>query len=152
ERVRNAVEASAWDGAWYRRAFFDDGHPLGARENAECQIDSLAQTWAVLCGQARPERAAAAMRAGRERLGGPDGRLIMLFTPPCDKARPSPGYVAGYLPGVRENGGQYTHGATWVVEATARLGEAERAVEQLDLLNPIRAAADVPGVERYKLE
>ncbi len=152
EGIRKAVEASAWDGDWYRRAYFDDGRPLGSRENAECQIDSLAQTWAVLCGQADPQRAAAGMRAVWERLVRPDGRLILLFTPPCDTARPSPGYVAGYLPGIRENGGQYTHGVTWVVEATARLGEAERAVEQLDLLNPIRAAADAAGVERYKLE
>jgi cellobiose phosphorylase len=150
--LRGATEETSWDGDWYRRAYFDDGTPLGSRTNAECQIDSLPQTWAVLCGDARPERAARAMEVVWERLVNREDRLVRLFTPAFDVGSPNPGYVAGYVPGIRENGGQYTHAATWVVPAFARLGQADRAVESLALMNPILAAATPDGARKYKTE
>jgi cyclic beta-1,2-glucan synthetase len=152
EKLRRAAEETAWDGDWYRRAYFDDGTPLGSRENVECQIDSLPQTWAVMCGQADPTRAKAAMAAVWERLVSPTDRLIRLFTPPFDVGNPNPGYVAGYVPGIRENGGQYTHAATWLVPAFVGLGQADRAVEALALMNPILAAATPDLARKYKTE
>ncbi|HEX4591863.1 MAG TPA: glucoamylase family protein [Gemmataceae bacterium] len=152
EQVRAAAEQSAWDGDWYRRAYFDDGRPLGSHENAECQIDSLPQSWAVMCGRANPDRAARAMNAVWQRLVDPTDRFIRLFTPPLSRGDPNPGYVAGYVPGIRENGGQYTHAATWVVPAFALLGQAERAVDALSLMNPIHAAGTPELAERYKTE
>jgi cellobiose phosphorylase len=150
--LRKNVEENAWDGAWYRRAYFDDGTPLGSHENAECQIDSLPQTWAVMCGQAKPERAAQAMNAVWERLVNPADHFIRLFTPPFDVGNPNPGYVAGYVPGIRENGGQYTHASTWVVPACAKLGQPDRAVQALDVMNPILAAATRDLAQKYKTE
>ena len=147
-----ACEANAWDGAWYRRAYFDDGTPLGSARNAACQIDSLAQSWAVLSGAADPEHARRAMEAVDARLVNREGRLILLFAPPFDAEPMDPGYIKGYLPGIRENGGQYTHAATWVVQAFAAMGRGRRAAELLDILNPIRHAQDPQGVERYKVE
>ena len=152
ERVRKAAEDSAWDGQWYRRAYFDDGEPLGSRDNVECQIDSLPQSWAVMCGEAQPDRASQAMKEVWDRLVSPADRLIRLFTPPFDVGNPNPGYVAGYVPGIRENGGQYTHAATWVVPAYASLGQADRAVEALALMNPIWAAATPELADKYKTE
>src|SRR5207237_997623 len=113
ERLQRAVEEAGWDGDWYRRAYFDDGRPPGSKENVQCQIDSLPQTWAVMCGQADPGRATKAMDAVWQRLVNPADRFIRLFTPAFDVGDPNPGYVAGYVPGIRENGGQYTHAATW---------------------------------------
>jgi cyclic beta-1,2-glucan synthetase len=147
-----ACEANAWDGAWYRRAYFDDGTPLGSARSAACQIDSLAQTWAVLCGAADPDRARRAMEAVDARLVDRQGRLILLFAPPFDAEPMDPGYIKGYLPGIRENGGQYTHGATWVVRAFAALRRGRLASELLTILNPIRHAEDPRGVETYKVE
>jgi cyclic beta-1,2-glucan synthetase len=152
ERLRQSVEASAWDGEWYLRGYFDDGTPLGSHKSDECRIDSLGQSWAVISGRADPDRAARGMAAVWERLVRPDGRMILLFEPPFDKAKPNPGYIAGYLPGVRENGGQYTHAATWVVKATALLGGGARAVGLLDLVNPVRTTATAEGVARYATE
>jgi cyclic beta-1,2-glucan synthetase len=151
-RLRAAIEENAWDGAWYLRAWFDDGTPLGSWRNAECQIDSISQSWAVLSGGADPERSARALAAVEERLVRDDERLVLLFTPPFDRSRLQPGYVKGYVPGIRENGGQYTHAATWVVQALAGLGRGTRAGEVLDLLNPVRHARDADGVARYKVE
>ncbi len=152
EALRSAVEANAWDGDWYRRAYFDDGTPLGSAQNVACRIDSIAQSWAVLSGAGDPARASRALQAVDEYLVDRDGRLILLFTPPFDAEPIDPGYIKGYLPGIRENGGQYTHAATWVVWAFAQLGQGRHGVELLDLLNPIRHAQDPQGVERYKVE
>jgi cyclic beta-1,2-glucan synthetase len=152
DRLRQALEEHAWDGAWYRRAWFDDGTPLGSAADEECKIDSLAQTWAVMSGAADPERARAATAAVDEHLVRRRDRLILLLTPPFDKSSHDPGYIKGYLPGIRENGGQYTHAATWVVEAFALMGEGTKALELYDLLNPIRHAASPAGVARYRVE
>src|SRR5207247_2262749 len=129
EQYRRAVEEHAWDGSWYRRAYFDDGTPLGSATNEECQIDSIAQSWAVISGAADPDRARQAMRAVEERLVKDDDGLILLFTPPFDRGSLDPGYIKGYVPGVRENGGQYTHAALWAVLATTLLGHGDRAHE-----------------------
>jgi cyclic beta-1,2-glucan synthetase len=152
DRLRVAVEEHAWDGRWYRRAYFDDGTPLGSATNDECQIDSIAQSWAVISGGADPERARQAMTAAEKHLVRDTDGLILLFTPPFDRGRLEPGYIKGYVPGIRENGGQYTHAATWVVLATALLGQGQRATELFNLLNPVRHAASPDGVERYKVE
>ena len=125
EALRRALEEHAWDGGWYRRAYFDDGTPLGSAQNDECQIDSIAQSWAVISGAGDPERARKAMAAVEERLVRDADRLILLFAPPFDRGSLEPGYIKGYVPGIRENGGQYTHAATWVVLATALLGQGQ---------------------------
>jgi cyclic beta-1,2-glucan synthetase len=152
EQLHKAVEEHAWDGAWYRRAYFDDGTPLGSAQNVECQIDSLTQTWAVFSGVADPARAGQAMAAVFDRLVRRDDRLILLFDPPFDNGPAQPGYIKGYVPGIRENGGQYTHAAVWVVQAAALLGRGGLAMELLDLLNPVRHAESSREVECYKVE
>ena len=160
EALRVNLEKAAWDegldgetgGTWYRRAYYDDGTPLGSAVNEECQIDSLAQSWAVLSGAADPERAAQAMEALYERLARPDERLILLFTPPFDETPHDPGYVKGYLPGIRENGGQYTHAALWAVWAFAELGQGERAAALFRMLNPVYHADSAEKVARYRVE
>jgi cellobiose phosphorylase len=151
-QLRQNIELHGWDGEWYRRAYFDDGTPLGSATNDECQIDSIAQSWAVLSGAAPPERARQAMEHVDQRLVRRDQRLIRLFDPPFADSALEPGYIKGYPPGVRENGGQYTHGAVWAVMAFAELGETERAWELFSLLNPIRHAMDAAGVSRYRVE
>jgi cellobiose phosphorylase len=152
DALRAALEANAWDGAWYRRAYFDDGTPLGSAQNDECQIDAIPQAWAVLSGAADPARAQRAMAAVEERLVRPEGKLIQLFDPPFDKGALQPGYIKGYVPGIRENGGQYTHAATWVVLAVALQGRGDRALELWNLLNPISHATTPSEVQRYKAE
>jgi cyclic beta-1,2-glucan synthetase len=152
ERLRAAIEEHAWDGGWYRRAYFDDGTPLGSAQNDECQIDSIAQSWAVISGAADPERARRAMAAVEEKLVRRDPGMILLFTPPFDKGHLQPGYIKGYVPGIRENGGQYTHASTWVVEAAAQLGWGDRAKGYFDLLNPVMHTLTPQQVERYKVE
>ena len=152
EALRRALEEHAWDGGWYRRAYFDDGTPLGSAQNDECQIDSIAQSWAVISGAGDPERARQAMVAVEERLVRDADRMILLFAPPFDRGSLEPGYIKGYVPGIRENGGQYTHAATWVVLATALLGRGERALELFGLLNPVRHAATPEEVTRYMVE
>ena len=152
ESLRAAVERSGWDGHWYRRAYFDDGTPLGSASNDECRIDSIAQTWAVISGAGDPERSRAAMAEVDAQLVRPDDRMILLFTPPFDAGPLQPGYIKGYVPGIRENGGQYTHAAIWVVQAVAMQGRGGRAVELFDMINPVRHAADPAGVERYRVE
>jgi cellobiose phosphorylase len=152
EHLRAALEAGAWDGAWYRRAYFDDGTPLGSAQNTECQIDALPQSWAVISGAADRSRADRAMASVEERLVRPDARLIQLFDPPFDHGALQPGYIKGYVPGIRENGGQYTHGATWVVLATALQGRGDRALELWNLINPIYHALAPADVQRYKVE
>ena len=142
----------AWDGDWYKRAYFDDGTPLGSAQNDECRIDSIAQTWAVMSGVAEPHRAARAMAAVEEYLIRRGDGLIGLFAPPFDKSKLDPGYVKGYVPGVRENGGQYTHAALWTVIAFAVLGDGDRAGELFGLLNPINHASTRAGLHKYKVE
>jgi cyclic beta-1,2-glucan synthetase len=152
DRLQQVTEAHAWDGAWYRRAYFDDGTPLGSASNDECQIDSIAQTWAVISGAADAQRARQAIAAVYERLVRPDDGLILLLKPPFDHGKLEPGYIKGYVPGIRENGGQYTHAATWVVLAAALLGDGSRAQALFDLLNPIRHSEDRTKIERYRIE
>ncbi len=147
-----AVERHGWDGGWYRRAYFDDGTPLGSAQNRECKIDSIAQSWAVISRAGDPARARQAMDAILRHLVRPQEGVILLLTPPFDDAPMDPGYIKGYLPGVRENGAQYTHAATWVVQAAALLGDGQRAFELFQILNPIRHAADPATRDRYKLE
>lgn len=152
EQLRVALESQAWDGDWYRRAYFDDGTPLGSAQNDECRIDALPQSWAVISGVADPERARRAMAAVDEQLVRPDERLILLFTPPFDQGKLQPGYIKGYVPGIRENGGQYTHAAVWVIQAQALLGHGTRAMELFDLINPIQHTATRTDAERYRVE
>jgi len=151
-KLRRNIELNGWDGEWYRRAYFDDGTPLGSMENAECQIDSVAQSWAVLSGAGDPERSRLAMEAVDRRLVRRDLRLIQLLDPPFDKTTLNPGYIKGYVPGVRENGGQYTHGAIWAAMAFASLGEVRRAWELLAMINPVNHADSPAAVATYKVE
>ena len=152
EQLRVALEANAWDGGWYRRAYFDDGTPLGSAGNDECQIDAIPQAWAVISGVADPARTQSAMDAVQKRLVRIDDKLIQLFDPPFDKGVLQPGYIKGYVPGIRENGGQYTHAATWVALATALQGSGERAVELWNLINPVYHATTPDEVQHYKVE
>ncbi len=147
-----ALERDGWDGDWYRRAFFDDGTPLGSASNVECRIDSIAQSWSVLSGAAERSRAERAMAAVDEYLIRRGDGLVLLFTPPFDHADLDPGYIKGYLPGIRENGGQYTHGAIWSVLAFATLGDGNKAGELFSILNPINHTSTTAGVYRYKVE
>ncbi len=146
------MEADGWDGAWYRRAYFDDGTPLGSAANAECRIDSIAQSWGVISDAANDERARRAMNSVREYLVRYGDDLVLLFTPPFDKTERNPGYIKSYPPGVRENGGQYTHAAIWSAIAYAMLGEGDQAAELLRMLNPINRTATRTGVYAYKVE
>ena len=151
-RLRPSIERSGWDGEWYRRAYFDDGSPLGSQSNEECQIDSIAQSWSVLSGAGDGKRARMAMDALYERLVRRDDALIQLLDPPFDKSDLDPGYIRGYVPGVRENGGQYTHGAIWAVMAYAALGDSARAWELLAMINPVNHARSREGTAIYKVE
>ncbi|WP_371861532.1 GH36-type glycosyl hydrolase domain-containing protein [Pseudoduganella armeniaca] len=146
------VEQHAWDGEWYRRAYFDDGTPLGSHENPECQIDSISQSWGILSGAADPARSRQAMAQVDARLVRRDFGLIQLLDPPFDKADLNPGYIRGYVPGVRENGGQYTHAAVWTVMAFAQLGETDKAWELMRLINPVQHASNGDNVATYKVE
>jgi cyclic beta-1,2-glucan synthetase len=155
-RYRNdmvhTLNDSGWDGGWYRRGYYDDGSPLGSWENKECAIDALAQSWSVLSGVAPPARADQVMDAVEEHLINDDERLIRLLTPPFVDTPHDPGYIKGYVAGVRENGGQYTHAALWVVKAMATLGRRQRAAALLELLNPINHALTPAQVDRYQVE
>ena len=150
--LRSNIEANAWDGAWYRRAYFDDGTPLGSSTNDECQIDSISQSWAVISRGGDPVRARQAMAAVDQRLVRRDKQIIQLLEPPFDKSDLEPGYIKGYIPGVRENGGQYTHAAIWTTMAFAMLGDTERAWEFFAMLNPVNHGSTPEAIERYKVE
>ncbi|HEY8271977.1 MAG TPA: glucoamylase family protein [Pseudobdellovibrionaceae bacterium] len=152
DQLKAALEREAWDGDWYRRAFYDDGTPLGTAGDSECRIDSLAQTWAVISGAADLARARHAMQALDNILVRRPEKLVLLFHPPFDKTPLDPGYIKGYVPGVRENGAQYTHAAAWCVIAWTLLGDGERALELFNLLNPINHALSPDEVRRYKIE
>jgi cyclic beta-1,2-glucan synthetase len=151
-RLQANIEAQAWDGGWYRRAYFDNGEPLGSASNLECQIDALPQSWAVLSGAGDAERSRMAMEAINDRLVRRDQALIQLFDPPFDKSLLDPGYIKGYVPGVRENGGQYTHAAIWTVMAFAELGDRRRAWELMSLINPLRHGSTPESIATYKVE
>jgi cyclic beta-1,2-glucan synthetase len=150
--LQKALEREAWDGGWYKRAWFDDGTAIGSATSDECRIDSIAQSWAVMSGVAKPERASRAMAAVERELIRSDDGLALLFTPPFDRTAHDPGYIKGYPPGIRENGGQYTHGAIWSVIALTRLGEGAKAASLFWLLNPINHARTRSDLRRYKVE
>jgi cyclic beta-1,2-glucan synthetase len=150
--LQQAIEREAWDGDWYRRGYFDDGTPLGSVASDECRIDSIAQSWAVISGAAEPERALRAMSAVNAQLVSRSDGLVQLFTPAFDHTTHDPGYIKAYPPGVRENGGQYTHAAMWTTLAFALLGDGDRAGELFSILNPINHASTRAGIHRYKVE
>jgi len=147
-----AIDENAWDGNWYRRAYFDDGTPLGSAQNSECRIDSIAQTWAVISGGGNQERARIAMDSLADTLVQWEDGLIKLLTPPFNGGEAEPGYIKGYVPGVRENGGQYTHAAAWVIIAFAKLGDGDKAWELFRLINPVKHTSTPREYSRYKLE
>ncbi|MGB3222942.1 MAG: glucoamylase family protein [Desulforhopalus sp.] len=152
ELLRTNIEANGWDGGWYRRAYFDDGTPLGSSKNDECKIDSISQSWAVISGGGDPIRARKAMESADKHLVRRDEKVIQLLTPPFDKSDLEPGYIKGYVPGVRENGGQYTHAAIWAAMAFAMIGDRERAWELFDMLNPVNHGCGMEEIEQYKVE
>ena len=151
-KLRQNVEKNGWDGRWYRRAYFDDGTPLGSASNPECQIDSIAQSWSVLSQAGDPERMRMAMESLNSRLVHHDSRIIQLLEPPFDKSSLNPGYIKGYVPGVRENGGQYTHAAIWAAMAFAQLGDNQHAWEILGMISPINRTKSLTDVNTYKVE
>jgi cyclic beta-1,2-glucan synthetase len=151
-RMSRTIEQTSWDGEWYRRGYFDDGTPLGSSQSEEAQIDSLPQSWSVISGAGDPARAKQAMNSVEQHLVRNNERLLLLFTPPFDHSKPNPGYIAGYPPGVRENGGQYTHAALWVAMAFARMGDGRRAVDILQMLNPIEHTRTPEDCAAYKAE
>jgi cyclic beta-1,2-glucan synthetase len=151
ERVLSAVEAHAWDGAWYRRAYYDDGTPIGSQQNRDCRIDAIAQSWSVIAG-AEPARARRALDSSLAELVSEEDRLMRLLTPPFREGEHDPGYIRSYPEGIRENGGQYTHGVLWTIQALCLLGEGERAAHLFSLLNPISHATDPEQVKRYRVE
>jgi cyclic beta-1,2-glucan synthetase len=151
-KLHAALNEGGWDGEWYRRAYYDNGAPLGSKESDECKIDALAQAWAVLSKAAPPERAAIAMAAMERELVSEEEGLIRLLTPPFVHTVNDPGYIKGYVAGVRENGGQYTHAACWAVQAVAEHGERNRALRLWEMLTPVAHALTPEAVERYKVE
>lgn len=150
--LRRKVEEHGWDGEWYRRAYFDDGSPLGSSVNPECRIDSIAQSWSVLSGAGDAKRSRMAMEAVDERLVHREHGIVQLLDPPFDKSELNPGYIKGYVPGVRENGGQYTHAAIWAAMAFARLGDNRRAWELFTIINPVNHARSITETTTYKVE
>lgn len=150
--LRKNIELNGWDGEWYRRAYFDDGTPLGSHENTECQIDSLSQSWSVLSAAGDSEHSTKAMESVNNKLVRRDKKLVQLLDPPFDKSDLNPGYIKGYIPGVRENGGQYTHAAVWVAMAFAKLKDSKNAWEIVSMLNPINHSKTPDDVMRYKVE
>jgi cyclic beta-1,2-glucan synthetase len=151
-KLRSALENSAWDGSWYRRGYFDDGTPLGSGSSEECRIDALAQSWAVISGAADPARQRQAMAEVDRQLIRPQDGVAALFTPPFDKTHLDPGYIKGYPPGIRENGGQYTHASCWTVFALAELGQTDKAHKLFAMLNPINHSSTLAEVEGYRVE
>ncbi|HZY45107.1 MAG TPA: glycosyl transferase family 36, partial [Anaerolineae bacterium] len=152
DELAKSIEASAWDGAWYRRAYYDDSTPLGSAANNDCQIDSIAQSWAVLSGASDPDRATQAMESVADRLVHPSDQLVLLLAPPFNQTARDPGYIKGYPPGIRENGGQYTHAALWAIWAYAELGQGDRAEMLFRLVNPIYHSDTPDKVARYMVE
>ncbi len=152
KEMANAIEENAWDGEWYKRAYFDDGTPLGSIKNPECMIDSLAQSWSIISGVGREDRTKGAMESVKQYLIKEEEGMILLFTPPFDDSDLQPGYIKGYVPGVRENGGQYTHAATWVINAFALMGDGDMAWKLYHLINPINHTRTSIECSKYKVE
>ena len=150
--MHERLATSAWDGHWYRRAYFDDGTPLGSSTSDECRIDAIAQSWSVISGAGDPARRRQAMASFEEHLVREDARLLMLLTPPFDETPNDPGYIKGYLPGVRENGGQYTHGVLWAIRAFAERGHGTRATELLRMISPVNHTRTKEKADHYKTE
>jgi len=150
--LKAALEREGWDGDWYRRAYFDDGTPLGSAQNTECRIDSIAQSWGIMSGAAEPGRGARAMAAADKQLVRANDGLILLLTPPFNRTEHDPGYIKGYLPGIRENGGQYSHAATWMLIAFAALNDGDKAAELFRMISPISRTSSRAGVQKYKVE
>ena len=150
--LHKALEKNGWDGEWYLRAYYDDGSPLGSSNNNECRIDSIAQSWAIISGNGEAGRASQAMESVYEQLVRLEDELILLFTPPFQRTPRDPGYIKGYPPGIRENGGQYTHAALWAIWAFAQMGQGERAVNLFQLINPIYHTDTPEKAERYRVE
>ncbi|TJW39462.1 MAG: protein ndvB, partial [Mesorhizobium sp.] len=150
--LKRALESTAWDGEWYRRGSFDDGTPLGSRNSQECKIDSIAQSWSVLSGEGDPARSTTAMQQAMKMLVDDELNIVKLFTPPFSRAEQNPGYIKSYPPGVRENGGQYTHAATWFVIALAEMGRVDDAYRCFSMLNPVNHALDEAAAEHYRVE
>ncbi|MFO7574907.1 MAG: hypothetical protein R6W67_07095 [Bacteroidales bacterium] len=150
--IQQYIENNAWDGEWYRRAYFDNGVPLGSADNDECQIDSISQSWAVLSGAGSTDRLRMAMESVNNRLVRYEDSLVQLLDPPFDKSDLNPGYIKGYVPGVRENGGQYTHAAIWVAMAFSKLGDNKKAWEIFNMINPANHARSPEEVAVYKVE
>jgi len=152
ETIRTQIESTAWDGKWYLRGFFDNGSALGSHENEECQIDSISQSWAAISGGGDTTRTIQALESAKNYLVHPGDGVIQLLTPPFNKSMPDPGYIKGYFPGIRENGGQYTHAAVWLAMANAKIGRGADANELMMMLNPIRATSTIKDVTRYEKE
>ena len=150
--LKENIEQHAWDGEWYRRAYFDDGTPLGSKVNPECKIDSIAQSWSVLSGVGDKDRAQQGMLEAEKRLVRKEEKIIQLFDPPFDTSDLNPGYIKGYVPGVRENGGQYTHAAIWMIMAFAMMRDKKRMWELLKIINPVQHGATPEEVKAYKVE
>ncbi|MFI5124264.1 MAG: GH36-type glycosyl hydrolase domain-containing protein [Chitinophagales bacterium] len=150
--LKGNIDANSWDGSWYRRAYFDDGTPLGSEENDECKIDSIPQSWSVISGAGHPERSRVAMDSAYSKLVKKENEIIQLFDPPFDHAALNPGYIKGYLPGVRENGGQYTHAAIWLIMATALQQNKARTYELINLINPLNHGGTAEDIKKYKVE
>ena len=150
--IRVALESAGWDGQWYRRGYYDDGTPLGSNDNSECKIDAIAQSWSVISGVADAGHAALAMNAVERYLIRHDDRIALLFTPPFDHSSQDPGYIKGYPPGIRENGGQYTHGAIWSIFAFAALGQGNHACDLFAILNPVHQSSTPSASARYRVE
>jgi len=152
KKLRSNIEKNGWDGQWYRRAYFDDGTPLGSSTNEECKIDSIVQSWSVLSKAGDIERSQTAMNAAEKFLIRKDASLIQLFEPPFDKSNLNPGYIKGYVPGIRENGGQYTHAAIWLIMAFAELKNKQKTWELLQMINPVNHGANADAIAKYKVE
>ncbi|MDF1610304.1 glucoamylase family protein [Hoeflea sp. YIM 152468] len=152
KKLTKSIAGAGWDGQWYRRGYYDDGTPLGSSQSEECRIDSIAQSWSVLSGKGNAERSAQAMDSVTDKLIDTDDGLIRLFTPPFQATPKEPGYIKGYPPGVRENGGQYTHAATWVVYALAKMGRTEDAWRAFSMLNPVNHSLDQTAADTYRVE
>ena len=152
KQLQLSLNKNAWDGRWYRRAYFDDGSPLGSAENEECRIDAIAQSWSVLSGAATADKSAMALSMAYQELVKPEEGLALLFTPPFDQTKRDPGYIKAYPPGIRENGGQYTHGVIWSIFAHAALGQAAEAGQLFSMINPINHALTAKAVQTYKVE
>jgi cyclic beta-1,2-glucan synthetase len=152
EKLKRSIETNAWDGEWYLRAYFDNGDKLGSHENEECRIDAIAQSWSLISGEGDPARSKMALKSVDRYLINREDQIIKLFTPPFDKSAADPGYIKGYLPGVRENGGQYTHAAIWTMMAYAELKDGQTATELFSLINPINRSSTRTGAQKYKVE